>query len=130
MKNKIKDLNDKLNDSNTQNLKIKNSHDLNDVELKNEKLKVEELKNELSIAKKQTDKVKVAINEMKINYNYEKNNAEHFKSMYDNLKKSILDTETSNHSLTVENIKLKKYNDIKDQEIIDLKNKIMKVTKD
>jgi hypothetical protein len=47
MKNKIRDLNDKLNDSNTANLKLKNQKDLNDLELKNEQNKVIELNNEL-----------------------------------------------------------------------------------
>lgn len=65
MKNKIRDLNDKLNDFNTSNLKLKNQKDLNDLELKNEQNKVIELKNELISAKNTTEKVKCAHNDLK-----------------------------------------------------------------
>jgi len=52
MKNKIKELNDKLNDSTAQNQKYKNDIDVNHVELKNEKLKLTEQKEEFDNLKK------------------------------------------------------------------------------
>lgn len=57
MKNKIKELNDKLNDSHTQNLDYKNKIDVADVELKNQKLKFTEQKEEFDNLQKKYNKI-------------------------------------------------------------------------
>jgi len=65
MKNKIKDLNDKLNDTNSNNLKLKNKNDISEIEIKNERSKVSQLENDLFTYKRKIDQVKFAHNDIK-----------------------------------------------------------------